>query len=56
MLEILNARLHHYVNQELPEVQSEFIQGRGTRKQVANIRWIIEKAREFQKKHLPLFH
>ena len=49
MLKISNARLHHYVNQELPDVQYGFRQRRGTRKQIANIRWIIEKAREFQK-------
>ena len=49
MLKISNARLHHYVNQELSDVQYGFRQRRGTRKQIANIRWIIEKAREFQK-------
>ena len=41
--------LQHYVNQELPDVQAGFRKGRGTRDQIANIRWIIEKAREFQK-------
>ena len=49
MLKILQARLQHYVNCELPEVQAGFRKGRGTRDQIANIHWIIEKAREFQK-------
>ena len=49
MLKILQARLQEYVNQELPDVQAGFRKGRGTRDQVANICWIIEKAREFQK-------
>ena len=49
MHKILHARLQHYVNQELPDVQAWFRKGRGTRDQIANIRWIIEKAREFQK-------
>ena len=49
MLKILHARLRHYVNQELPDVQAGFRKGRGTRDQIANIRWFIEKAREFQK-------
>ena len=49
MLKILQARLQQYVNQELPYVQAGFRKGRGTRDQIANIRWIIEKAREFQK-------
>ena len=49
MFKILQARLQQYVNQELPEVQAGFGKGRGTRDQIANIRWIIEKAREFQK-------
>ena len=48
-LKILQARLQHYVNHELPDVQADFRKGRGTRDQIANIRWIIEKAREFQK-------
>ena len=56
MLEILQDRLHQYVNHELPDVQAEFRTGRGTRDQIANIRWIIEKAREFQKKNLFLLH
>ena len=49
MLKILQARLQQYMNYELPDVQAEFRKGRGTRDQIANIRWIIEKAREFQK-------
>ena len=48
-LKILQARLQQYVNCELPDVQAGFRKGRGTRDQIANIRWIIEKAREFQK-------
>ena len=50
MLKILQARLQQYVNRELPDVQASFRKGRGTRDQIANIRWIMEKAREFQKK------
>ena len=49
MLKILQARLQQYVNQELPDVKAGFRKGRGTRDQIANIRWIIKKAREFQK-------
>ena len=49
MLKILQARLQQYVNCELPDVQAGFKKGRGTRDQIANICWIIEKAREFQK-------
>ena len=49
MLKILQARLQQYVNRELPDVQAGFWKGRGTRDQIANIRWITEKAREFQK-------
>ena len=49
MLKILQARLQQYVNRELLDVQSGFRKGRGTRDQMANIRWVIEKAREFQK-------
>ena len=49
MLKILIARLQQYVNRELPDVQAGFRKGRGTRDQIANIRWIMEKAREFQK-------
>ena len=49
MFKIFQARLQQYVNRELPDVQAGFRKGRGTRDQIANIRWIIEKAREFQK-------
>ena len=49
MLEILQARLQQYLNCELPDVQAGFRKGRGTRDQIANICWIIKKAREFQK-------
>ena len=49
MLKIIQARLQHYVNQELPDVQVGFRKGRGTRDRIANICWVIEKAREFQK-------
>ena len=49
MLKILQARLQHYMNRELPDVQAGFRKGRGTRNQIANIRWIIKKAGEFQK-------
>ena len=49
MLKILQARLQQYVDRELPDVQAGFRKGRGTRDQIANIRWIMEKAREFQK-------
>ena len=49
MLKILQAWLQQYVNRELPDVQAGFIKGRETRDQIANIRWIMEKAREFQK-------
>ena len=49
MLKILQARLQPYVNRELPDVQAGFRKCRGTRDQIANIRWIMEKAREFQK-------
>ena len=49
MLKIFYAKLQHYANQELPDVQAGFRKGRGTRDQIANIRWIIEKAKEFQK-------
>ena len=60
MFRIFHARLQHYVNQELPNVQAEFRKGRGTTDQIANIHWIIEKAREFKKKYIyiyiPLFH
>ena len=49
MLKILQARLQQYVNRELPDVQAHFRKGRGTRDQIANIHWIMQKAREFQK-------
>ena len=49
MLKILQARLQQYVNRELPDIQGGFRKGRGTRDQIANILWITEKAREFQK-------
>ena len=51
MLKILQARLQQYMKRELPDVQAVFRKGRGTRDQIANIRWIMEKARQFQKKH-----
>ena len=56
MLKILQARLQQYVNYELPDIQAGFRKGRGTRDQIANICWIIKKAREFQKKHLFLLY
>ena len=46
--EVFQARLHQYVNRELPDVQAGFRKGRGTRDQIAKVRWIMEKAREFQ--------
>ena len=46
--------LQHYMNQELPDIQAGFRKGRGTRNQIANICWIIEKAKEFPEKHLPV--
>ena len=49
MLKIVQVRLQEYVNRELPDVQVGFRKGRGTRDQIANIRWIMEKSREFQK-------
>ena len=49
MLKILQARLQQYMNHEFPDVQAGFRKGRGTRDQIANIHWIIKKAREFQK-------
>ena len=56
MLKILQARLQEYVNRELPDVQAAFTKGRGTRDQIANIRWIIKKARAFQEKHILLLY
>ena len=49
MLKILQARLQHYVNREFPDVQAGFRKGRGTRDQIVNIHWIIEKQRNFRK-------
>ena len=56
MLKILQARLQQHVNHELPDVQAGLTKGRGTRDQIANIHWIIKKAREFQKKNLFLLY
>ena len=56
MLKILQARLQQYVNHELPDLQAVFRKDRGTRDQIANIHWIMEKAGEFQKKHLFLLY
>ena len=56
MLKILQARLQQHVNRELPDVQAGFRKGRETKDQIVNIRWIMEKAREFQKKHLFLVY
>ena len=56
MPKILQARLQQYMNRELPDIQAGFRKGRGTRDQIANIHWIMEKAREFQKKHLFLLY
>ena len=56
MLKILQATLQQYVNRELSDVQAGFRKGRGTRDQIANICWIMEKAREFQKPHIFLLY
>ena len=56
MLKILQARFQQYMNHEIPDVQAGFRKGRGTRDQIGNILWVIEKAREFQKKHLFLLY
>ena len=56
MLKILQARLQQYVNHELPDIQAGFRKGKGTRDQIANICWIMEKAREFQEKYLFLLY
>ena len=56
MLKILQARLQQYMNHELPDVQDGFRKGRKNRDQIANISWIMEKPREFQKKHLFLLY
>ena len=55
MLKILQARLQQYVNHELPDVQAGFRKGRGTRDQIVNLGWIVEKAREFQKISITAF-
>ena len=55
MFKILHVRLQYYVNQGTPDIQAGFRKGRGTKDQIANIRWIIEKAREFQKNFYPCF-
>ena len=56
MPKILQIRLQQYVNCEIPDVQAGFRKGRGTRDQIANIHWIMEKAREFQKKRVFLLY
>ena len=56
IFKVLQNRIQQYVNQEIPDVQAGFRKGKGTRNQIANIRWIIGKAREFQKKHPLLLH
>ena len=56
MLKIFQARLQEYMNRELPDVQAGFRKGRGTRDQIGNIHWIMEKGRDFQKKHLFLLY
>ena len=56
MLKILLASLQQSMNRELPDVQAGFRKGRGTRDQIANIHWITEKPREFQKKHLLMLY
>ena len=56
MLKILQARLQQYVNRELPDIQGGFRKGKGTRDRITNVCWIMEKAREFQKKHLFLLY
>ena len=56
MFKILQARLQHYVNQEIPDIQVEFRKGRGTRDQIANIRWIIEENKGITEKYLLLLH
>ena len=56
MLKILQARLQQYMNSELPDVQAGFTKGRGTRDQIANIHWIIKKAKRVPEKHLFLLY
>ena len=54
ILKVLQTRIQQYMNQELPDVRAGFRKGTGSRNQIANIRWIIEKAREFQKKTISI--
>ena len=56
MLKILQPRLQKYMNLEIPDVQAGFRKGRGTRNQIANIHWIMEKGKEYQKRHLLLLY
>ena len=56
MLKICQVRFQQYMNRELPDIQTGFRKGRGTRDQIANISWIIQKAREFEKKHTLLLY
>ena len=56
MLKILQARIQQYINRELPDIQAGLRKGRGTRDKIANVCWIIKKAREFQKKYLFLLY
>ena len=56
MLKILQARLQHYMNRELPDVEAGFRKGRGTRDQIANIHWIMEKGKRVPEKHLFLLY
>ena len=56
MLKILQARFQQYVNRELPDIQAGFQKGRGTRDQITNIHWIIEKSKRIPENHLLLFH
>ena len=55
MLKVIRVRLQQYVNSELPDVQAGFRKGRGTRDQIANIRWMVKKAREFQKSSISAY-
>ena len=55
-LKILQARLQQYVNHELPDIQAGFRKGRETRDEIANIHWIMEKGKEYQKRHLLLLY
>ena len=56
MLKILQARLQQYMNRELPDIQADFRKGRGTRDQIANIRWIMEKSKRVPEKHIFLLY